>query len=190
MTTTTPKYMAVQGAALLVAAGFIVLGVLGLIPVTTPGDKLFGVFAISGLHNLLHLLSGFVGIALARTYAASRAYFLGGGLVYLVLWLHGLFVGARLLPINGADNWLHFCLGLVMVLLGLTLAGQRDPTKRLARQRDAAERRGRQGDAAERRARQADTARRRTRQGDTARRRTKADRRRTRPSGARKQRSQ
>jgi hypothetical protein len=135
MTTTTPKYMAVQGAALLVAAGFIVIGVLGFIPGVTTAGKLFGVFAISGLHNVLHLVSGLVGLALARTYAASRAYFLGGGVFYLALWLQGLFMGSRLLPINGADNWLHCGLGIGMVLLGLTLAGQRDPTKRRARSR-------------------------------------------------------
>jgi hypothetical protein len=133
MTTTTPKYMAVQGAALLVAAGFIVLGVLGFIPAVAPAGKLFGVFVISGLHNVLHLLTGFVGFALARTYAASRAYFLGAGLAYLALWLHGLFMGGGLLPINSADNWLHFGLGIGMVLLGLTLAGQHDPTKRRRR---------------------------------------------------------
>jgi hypothetical protein len=147
MTMPTPKIMAVQGAALLVAAGFIVIGVLGFVPAATTdygqldwaghqsGAKLFGVFAISGLRNVLHLVSGFVGVALARTYAASRAYFLGGGLVYLALWLHGLFMGgsANLLPVNRADNWLHFGLGAGMVLLGLTLAGQRDPTKRRRR---------------------------------------------------------
>lgn len=130
MTATTPKYMAVQGAALLVAAGFTVIGVLGFIPGVTTGGKLFGMFAVSGLDNVLHLVSGFVGFALARTYAASRAYFLGGGLFYLVLWLQGLLGGSRLLPVNGADNWLHCGLGFGMVLLGVTLAGQRDPTKR------------------------------------------------------------
>jgi hypothetical protein len=148
MTATTPKYMAVQGAALLVAAGFILIGVLGFIPgVTTDyglldwagphfGAKLFGVFAVSGLHNVIHLVSGVVGFALARTYAASRAYFLGGGLVYLAMWLHGLLMGCRganLLPVNGPDNWLHFGLGVSMLLLGITLAGQRDPTKRWKR---------------------------------------------------------
>ena len=130
MIATTPKYMVVQGVALLVAAGFTVIGVLGFIPGVTTGGKLFGVFAVSGLDNVLHLVSGFVGFALARTYAASRAYFLGGGLFYLVLWLQGLLVGSRLLPVNGADNWLHCGLGFGMVLLGVTLAGQRDPTKR------------------------------------------------------------
>ena len=148
MTATTPKFMAVQGAALLVAGGFLVIGILGFIPgVTTDyglldwagphsGAKLFGVFAVSGLHNVIHLISGVVGFALARTYAASRAYFLGGGLVYLAIWLHGLLMGGHstnLLPVNGPDNWLHFGLGVGMVLLGITLAGQRDPTKRRAK---------------------------------------------------------
>jgi hypothetical protein len=34
------------------------------------------------------------------------------------------------MPLNDADNWLHFGLGVVMLLLGVTLAGQRDPTRR------------------------------------------------------------
>ena len=38
MTTTTPKYMAVQAAALLVAGGFLVIGVLGFIPGATAHD--------------------------------------------------------------------------------------------------------------------------------------------------------
>jgi hypothetical protein len=146
MTTTAPKYMAVQGAALLVGGWFIVIGVLGFIPGATTdygllewsghhsGARLFGVFAVSGLHNVVHLASGVVGIALARTYAASRAYFLGGGLVYLALWLHGMFMNqassVNLLALNSADNWLHFGLGIGMVLLGVTLAGQRDPSRR------------------------------------------------------------
>jgi hypothetical protein len=144
--TTTPKYMAVQGAALLVAGGFLLVGLLGFIPgVTTDydllewaghhsGAKLFGVFAVSVLHNIVHLAFGIIGVVMARSYAAARAYFLGGGLVYLGLWLHGLLIeqGAptNFIPVNGADNWLHFGLGMAMVLLGLTLAGQRDPTKR------------------------------------------------------------
>ena len=55
----TPKLMAVQGAAVIIAAAFLVVGVLGFIPgVTThldqlrvaghhSGAMLFGVFAVS-----------------------------------------------------------------------------------------------------------------------------------------------
>jgi hypothetical protein len=148
---TAPKYMAVQGAAMIVGAGFILVGILGFIPgVTTDfghldwagrhsGAMLFGVFAVSGLHNVLHLLLGVLGLAMARTYAASRAYFLGGGLLYLALWVYGLVIdhgsSANFMPVNSADNWLHFGLGAGMVFLGLTLAGQHDPTKRRTRVR-------------------------------------------------------
>ena len=148
---TTPKLMAVQGAAMLVAAAFLIVGVLGFIPgVTTDygllewaghhsGAKLFGVFAVSGLHNVIHLVFGAAGLAMARTYAKARAYFLIGGLAYLALWGYGLLVDhgspANIVPVNSADNWLHFGLGVGMLLLGVTLAGQHDPTKRRTRTR-------------------------------------------------------
>jgi hypothetical protein len=149
MTATTPKYMAVQGAALLVAGCFLVIGLLGFIPgVTTDygdldwvghsGAKLFGMFAVSGLHNVLHLVFGIVGLVLTRSYASARAYLIGGGLAYLAIWVCGMLVDhirANVGPGNGADHWLHFGLGGVMVILGLTLAGQRDPTKRQPRGR-------------------------------------------------------
>lgn len=140
-----PKYMAVQGAALLVGAAFVTFGMLGFVPgVTTgydqlawagnhSGAKLFGVFAVSVLHNLLHLAFGVAGFVLARTYAASRAYLLAGGLTYLGLWIYGLLIDqgrqVNVVPVNDADNWLHLGLGAGMVLLGLTLAARHDPSK-------------------------------------------------------------
>jgi hypothetical protein len=48
---------------------------------------------------------------------------LGGGLTYLALWAAGIYIDhskANFGPVNGADHWLHFGLGGVMVLLGLT----------------------------------------------------------------------
>jgi hypothetical protein len=147
MTATTPRYMAVQGAALLVACAFLVVGLCGFIPgVTTDygllgwagrsGAKLFGVFSVSGLHNVVHLAFAIVGFVLIRSYASARAYLIGGGLAYLALWVGGMLVDhirANVGPGGGADNWLHFGLGSAMVILGLTLAGQRDPTKRRQR---------------------------------------------------------
>ena len=141
-----PKIMAVQGAAVLVAAVFLVFGVLGFIPgVTThldqlqwaghhSGAKVFGMFAVSGLHNIVHMAFGLIGFIFARTYAASRAYLLAGGVGYLALWAYGLLMdqgsALNILMLNRADNWLHFGLGVGLILLALTLAGQHDPTKR------------------------------------------------------------
>ena len=52
------------------------------------------------------------------------------GLFYLALWLYGSLSERprEILPLNGADNWLHLGVGGVMVVLGLTLAASRVPT--------------------------------------------------------------
>ncbi|AQT81455.1 hypothetical protein B1R94_22675 [Mycolicibacterium litorale] len=136
--------LAVQGAAVLVAAAFLVLAIAGFIPGLTTGlDRLhwfgqhsqaalFGTFTVSVVHNLLHLAFGVVGLLLATTFARARAYLIVGGFLYLGLWIYGLLIdlgGPRnVLPLNDADNWLNFSIGLVMVLLGVTLAGSRIPT--------------------------------------------------------------
>jgi hypothetical protein len=143
---TRPKVMAVQGAAVLVAAAFVIIGVLGFVPGSTShldqlqwaghhsGAELFGTFTVSGVLNVIHLGSGVIGFIFARTYAASRAYLLAGGLAYFALWLYGLLMAPgsalNILSLNNADNWLHFGLGVAMLVFGVTLAGQHDPTKR------------------------------------------------------------
>ncbi|MER5476936.1 DUF4383 domain-containing protein [Streptomyces sp. NPDC002734] len=127
----------VQRAAQAVGLVFVLVGLLGFIPgITThygdmefasheSGAKLLGVFQVSILHNLLHLLLGILGLALARTASAARAYLIGGGLVYLALWIYGLVIDrhsdANFVPLNTADNWLHLILGLGMIALALAL---------------------------------------------------------------------
>ncbi|WP_240163120.1 DUF4383 domain-containing protein [Mycolicibacterium sphagni] len=124
--------LAVQGAALLVAAAFLIIAIAGFAPGLTHRAELFGVFKVSMLHNLLHLAFGVIGLLLALTFARARAYLIGGGLFYLGLWIYGLIVDADgprdILPLNNADNWLHLSIGVVMTVLGLTLAGSRVPT--------------------------------------------------------------
>ncbi|ONI84929.1 hypothetical protein ALI22I_31180 [Saccharothrix sp. ALI-22-I] len=132
-TTRTP----VQLAATAVGAVFLVVGIAGFIPgLTTDYDMLefaghesramlLGVFAVSMLHNIVHLAFGVVGLALARTARGAYFFLIGGGVVYLVLWLYGLVIdhesGANFVPVNTADNWLHLVLGLGMLALGFAL---------------------------------------------------------------------
>src|SRR2546430_17071416 len=92
----------IQELALLVGLGCLLAGVGGFIPgVSThygdlsfaghdSGAKLFGVFQTSILHNLVHLLFGVAGIVLSRTRETARAFLIGGGLVYLVIFVYGL----------------------------------------------------------------------------------------------------
>jgi len=130
-----------QKIATAVAAVFLLVGVLGFIPgITTNYDtmtfashgshaKLLGIFEVSVLHNIVHLLFGVVGLALARTWNGARSYLIGGGVIYLVLWIYGLVIdensSANFVPVNNADNWLHLLLGLGMVAAGFAL-GRRD----------------------------------------------------------------
>jgi Domain of unknown function (DUF4383) len=121
-----------QTLALLFGIAFLGAGVLGFIPgiTTNVGDmkfagsdspsELLGIFQVSILHNIVHLLFGIAGIALSRTWESARTYLLGAGVIYLVLFVYGLLVGngddANFVPINMADDWLH--LGLGVALLG------------------------------------------------------------------------
>ena len=132
-TAASPVRRAAQAAGVV----FLLVGILGFIPgITTNYDtmmfagheseaKLLGLFQVSVLHNIVHLLYGVAGLALSRTVSGARAFLIGGGVIYLVLWLYGLVVGydsgANFVPLNNADNWLHLLLGLGMIALGVVL---------------------------------------------------------------------
>lgn len=137
-----------QIASLIIGVVFLLVGIAGFIPGVTEnfdditfaghesGAELLGVFQVSVLHNVVHLLFGVIGIAAAARHSSSRAYLLAGGLVYLALWIYGLAIDhdsdANFVPLNDADNWLHLGLGAGMVLLGLVLArDHREPDHRM-----------------------------------------------------------
>ncbi|MHA7240554.1 DUF4383 domain-containing protein [Arthrobacter sp. TMS1-12-1] len=127
----------VQRAAQAVGVVFLLVGILGFVPGVTSnyGSMMFagheseamllGIFQVSVLHNIVHLLFGVAGLAMAKTVSGARNYLLGGGVVYAVLWLYGLFIGqesaANFVPLNSADNWLHFVLAAGMIALALVL---------------------------------------------------------------------
>ena len=124
----------VQNVARLLGIVFLLVGILGFVPgITTnlydgldfAGDgseaELLGIFQVSVLHNIIHLLFGVAGLALANTASGARTYLIGGGALYLVLWLLGLIGGLDWVPTNIADDWLHLVLGVVMVGAGVVL---------------------------------------------------------------------
>jgi hypothetical protein len=113
---------------------FLLIGIVGFIPgITThygqlglkgPDShaELFGLFEVSVLHNVAHLLFG-VGVIAAARVSWSRIYLVGGGLAYLALTAYGAVAdrasNANFLPFNRADNILHLVLSLLMIALGV-----------------------------------------------------------------------
>jgi hypothetical protein len=130
----------VQSLTLIFGIVFLALGILGFIPGLTThygdmsfaGDdsasELLGVFQVSILHNIVHLLFGVAGLSLAKTWEGSRTFLIGGGVIYLLLWLLGLANGADWIPANNADDWLHLALGVTMIGGGILTTRGRAPT--------------------------------------------------------------
>jgi arginine exporter protein ArgO len=136
-----------QRAAQAMGIVFLLVGILGFIPGITSnygtmqfaghesGALLLGIFQVSILHNIVHLLFGVAGLAMAKTVSGSKNYLLGGGIIYAILWIYGLVIGqdsaANFVPVNTADNWLHFILAVAMIGLALALSrGARDRSAR------------------------------------------------------------
>ncbi|MDQ3866348.1 MAG: DUF4383 domain-containing protein [Actinomycetota bacterium] len=129
----------IQRAAFLFGIVFLVVTLAGFIPgITTnyddltrfdgEGAKIFGIFGTNILENIVHLLYGVAGLAAAASWAASKNYFIWGGVVYLAVWLYGLLGGsdedsaANFLGLNSAADWLHFILGVTMIAVGFLLS--------------------------------------------------------------------
>ncbi len=132
----------IQKAARLFGVVFLLVGVTGLIPWEDGYyDKLFdfsgeganqlGFLGVNILEVAVHFLYGFAGFMLAKSFSGARTYFLGGGAIYLVVWLYGLLIdttsSANLIGVNDAANWVHFTLAVVMIGVGLTLGRAAEP---------------------------------------------------------------
>ncbi len=110
--------------ATLVGATLVVAGIVGFFysaSFGSPGEveEMLGAFSVNGWDNVLHVLSGTIGL-LAADYA-SRRYALWIGVFYVVLGFWGFALGSGeailgLLPVNTGDNLLHLTLGGLGVL--------------------------------------------------------------------------
>lgn len=86
-------------------------------------DDVFGILAVNGWHNLVHIGTGALGL-LAVNYgaAAQRTYALYLGIIYvLVAFLGFIDFGSgdfndtilKIIPVNTEDNFLHLILGVL-----------------------------------------------------------------------------
>ena len=120
--TSTSTWTTNRIVALVIGIVFLIVGVLGLIFDTTSGS-VFG-FDVDFVHNLVHLLTGILGLAAAFS-GWSRRFNQVFGIIYLLVGIAGLFpflyFGDKLLGImavNGADNVLHLVVGIVAAAVG------------------------------------------------------------------------
>jgi hypothetical protein len=110
---------------LLLGVVLLVVGIVGF--VTGSHDHELIVFGINMAHNVVHILSGALGILAATSGAHSaRVFCLAFGSVYGLVALAG-FAGleplVRLLNLNTADNLLH--LGIAVTCLVVAFASRR-----------------------------------------------------------------
>jgi hypothetical protein len=96
-------------------------------------DALIGLFDVNGWHNVVHIVSGLAGLALARSWRGARLYAWGFGLTYLAVTVWGFAIGdgesiLGLIPVNNGDNFLHLAISLLGVMAALATPSAPPPT--------------------------------------------------------------
>jgi uncharacterized protein DUF4383 len=117
--------MSLRTAAMVFGVVFVLVGIAGYVDALTPDGRLFGLFAVNGPHNIIHLVSGAAALAAAGMgELASRRYFQIFAVIYGLVTLLGVFVGhGELLGFvahNGHDVWLHLLITLAAAYFGFS----------------------------------------------------------------------
>src|SRR3954464_1043709 len=127
--------------ALLFGVVLLLVGILGFIADSSFGTGSnvngsdFIIFEVNGWHNIVHILSGLLGLALWRRRDTARAYALGFGAVYLVVTIWGFITGDQvlwLIPVDTADNILHLLIAATGLAAGLASRAERRPSRAAA----------------------------------------------------------
>ena len=108
---------------------FVLVGLAGYVPALTPDGKLLGVFAVNGAHNIVHILTGVIAVAIALASPANMAaFFKIFGVVYGLVAVLGFFAGDQpllgIIAHNMADMWLHVVVAAASLYLGF---GMKEP---------------------------------------------------------------
>ena len=106
--------------ALVIGSVLVVAGIIGFFYSSSfgsPGntDAVLGILDVNAWHNIVHIVTGALGL-LALGYAA-RAYAGGLGIVYIVVAIWGFIIGdgesiLGFIPVNTEDNVLHLLIGI------------------------------------------------------------------------------
>jgi hypothetical protein len=117
-----------QYLALIVGLAYTVLGIAGFFVTGFENffagdtDKILLGLEVNPAHNVVHLVTGLAGLALATTLAGARSYGVLLLVVFAATFVYGLFAventDINVLALNTADNWFH----LASALVGLVIA--------------------------------------------------------------------
>jgi len=129
--------------ALVFGAVLVIAGIIGFFYSSdfgSPGhvDGVFGILDVNAWHNIVHILTGALGLAaFAGGAYAARTYAFGLGVVYIVIAIWGFILGdggnlLGFIPVNTEDNVLHLLIGIA----GLA-AGAATPAPDAVRERTA-----------------------------------------------------
>lgn len=121
--------------ATLVGGVLVIVGIIGFFYSASfggPGtvDDVFGLFAVNAWHNIVHILTGAIGLLVAGF--AARQYALGLGAVYIAIAVWGFIIGSGdsilgFIPVNTEDNFLHLVLGVLGIGAGLATPAEQAP---------------------------------------------------------------
>jgi len=143
--------MATRYFALVYGLVFLVVGIAGFIPgLLSPlgaGDpavaingstgRLFGLFPVNSLHNIVHIVFGIWGLAAYRGHSAAVTYARAVAVIYAILFIAGLIPGLHtlfgLVPLYGHDVWLHLVLSVVAAYFGFVAPGRHVETPSASR---------------------------------------------------------
>lgn len=108
---------------------FILVGILGFVPGITTDGMLLGIFHVDAVHNIIHLVSGALGVYAASAGAKTAKMFLQViGVVYAIVAILGFMSGDEpvlgFISNNMADTWLHVVIAVVALYYGF--AGKAD----------------------------------------------------------------
>lgn len=114
---------------MLFGAIYLLVGILGFVPqlggsVSMASNTLLGVAAVNVIHNIVHLIIGIAGLTLSRTEEGAGTFCKTFGVILILVGIVGLFKPDffGLMPIGGADVWIHLISGAVLAFAGFAVA--------------------------------------------------------------------
>lgn len=98
----------------------VVLLVVGILGFVMP-SPLLGLFQVDTMHNIVHIISGVVGLwAASSGYQYSRLYLMIFGVVYGLVAIVGFMTNSvlGLFMVDANDNYLHTAIAAVCLIVG------------------------------------------------------------------------